>query len=225
MDNSPELISQLNLTDLAHKVASSNSTIIRLTQKLGFQGFSQFKYETDRLLSQTVYIKEKDLLGQYKNFFQNSLDLITLETLEYFAQKIKQANNLFLIGVGLTKPIAEYMSKRLYQLNRPSMYIYESHMLDLLPQLIKSDDLVIFMSMSGETKSLTVSATKVKQKGGTILSITNSPSNSLNKIANRSIASGVPTNVFHNYDITSRAFLMIHADLILEIYLKKYSNE
>ncbi|KAF1301858.1 MurR/RpiR family transcriptional regulator [Enterococcus sp. JM9B] len=224
LDNTPELISRLNLTALAQKIASSNSTIIRLSQRLGFQGFSQFKYEINRLLTQTVYIKEKDLLLQYQNFFSHSLTLITLENLEYFAKKIQEANNLFLVGVGLTKPIAEYMSKRLYQLNRPSMYIYESHMLDLLPQLLKSDDLVIFVSMSGETQSLLVSARKVRQKGNTILSITNSPNNSLNNLTNRNINSNIPTNVFHNYDITSRAFLMVHVDLILEIFLKRYSD-
>lgn len=224
LDNHPELMQTMNLTNLAHQLASSNSTIIRLSQKLGFQGFSQFKYEISRLLSQTIYIKEKDLVQQYGRFFEQSLQSITLDSLEYFAKKIKAADSLFIVGVGLTKPIAEYMSKRLYQLNRPSMYIYESHMLDLLPQLSKQKDVVIFISMSGETGSLLTSAKKVKQRGVTILSITNSQHNSLNNMAIRNISTGIPTNAFHNYDITSRSFLMIHIDLILELFLKKFTK-
>lgn len=222
LDNSPELVNRLNLTDLATKLTTSNSTIIRLAQRLGFRGYSQFKYELARLLKETTYINEKDLLSQYQSFFQNTLNDITLESLEFFAYQISKATNLFIVGVGLTKPIAEYMSKRLYQINKPSMYIYESHMLDLLPQLIKQDGLVIFISMSGETNSLLISAKKVKQINGKVLSITNSRSNSLNNIALSSISSGIPTNVYHNYDITSRAFLMINIDLILELYLKRY---
>ncbi|MGY3777975.1 MurR/RpiR family transcriptional regulator [Isobaculum melis] len=225
LDNHPELINQMNLTDLAHHLASSNSTIIRLAQRLGFQGFSQFKYELSRLLSQTIYIEEKDLVTQYRHFFEQSLHSLTLESLEYFAKRMKQAENLFIVGVGLTKPIAEYMCKRLYQLNCPSMYIYESHMLDLLPQFCKQNDLVIFISMSGETGSLLTSAKKVKQKNIAILSITNSQYNSLNSLSLKSISAGIPTNTFHNYDITSRSFLMIHIDLILELFLKKYTVE
>ncbi|MBL1229555.1 MurR/RpiR family transcriptional regulator [Enterococcus sp. BWB1-3] len=222
LDNSPELVNTLNLTDLANVLATSNSTIIRLAQRLGFKGYSQFKYELARLIKETTYINEKDLLSQYQSFFQDSLSALTLNSLEFFAEQIHIAANLFIVGVGLTKPIAEYTSKRLYQINKASMYIYESHMLDLLPQLIKSNDLAIFISMSGETNSLLTSAQKVKQTNGKILSITNSRANSLNNITMHSITTGIPTNVYHNYDITSRAFLMVNIDLILEIYLKRY---
>lgn len=223
LDCSPELIGKLTLSNLATHLSSSNSTIIRMTQKLGFDGFSQFKYEMKHLLSETIFIHEKDLLIQYQNFFQESLCLVTLENLEFFARKIYESANVFIVGVGLTKPIAEYISKRLYQLNKPSMYIYESHMLDLLPNLIHKNDLIIFVSMSGETKSLLIPAKKIKQKGGIILSITNAHNSSLTKISTRHISSGISANVYHHYDVTSRAFLMIQADLILELYLKNYN--
>ncbi|XHB96223.1 SIS domain-containing protein [Lactococcus garvieae] len=69
-----------------------------------------------------------------------------------FCGKINLSNNIFIIGLGLTKPIAEYISKRLYQLDRASTYVSESHMLDLLPNLARRGDLIIFISESGETK-------------------------------------------------------------------------
>ncbi|WP_088810886.1 MULTISPECIES: MurR/RpiR family transcriptional regulator [Listeria] len=224
LDNHPELVNQMNLTDLAKRIASSNSTVIRLAQRLGFQGYSQFKYEINQLLAQMVQIQEKDLVAQYHRFFEQSLQTLTLESIDYFAKHIYEAESLFIVGVGLTKPLAEYMSKYLYQLNRPSMYIYESHMLDLLPQLCKRNDLVIFISMSGETSSLLASAKKVKQTGCPILSMTNAKNNSLNNLVLSSISAGIPTNAFHNYDITSRSFLMIQIDLILELFLKKYAD-
>lgn len=224
LDNHPELVNQLNLTDLARQLASSNSTIIRLAQRLGFQGYSQFKFEINQLLTQMTQMKEKDLVVQYHRFFEQSLQTLTLEAIDNFAKHIYEAESLFFVGVGLTKPLAEYMSKYLYQLNRPSMYIYESHMLDLLPQLCRRNDLVIFISMSGETSSLLTSIKKVKQTGCPTLSITNAKNNTLNSLALSSISSGIPASTFHNYDITSRSFLMIQIDLILELFLKKYAK-
>lgn len=224
LDHSPDLVSRLNLTQLAEELNSSNSTIIRMTQKLGFEGFSHFKYQINQLETKTSYIGEKDLFIQYQQFFDKSMKMLTVENLEFFARKIKEAHNVFIAGVGLTKPIAEYMSKRMYQLNKPSMYIYEGHMLDLLPHLIQPKDVVIFISMSGETESLLIPAKKVKQKGGKILSITNAADSSLSKLSLRQISSGILPNVYHHYDVTSRAFLMLQADMILELYLKKYNK-
>ncbi|MFK4955141.1 MurR/RpiR family transcriptional regulator [Lactococcus garvieae] len=225
MDNQPELILSMNLTSLAQKLCSSNSTLIRLCQKLGFAGFSDFKSEVKRIIEQTKYLSHSSLFESYRFFFNEILPNINRDKLEYFAEKINLSNNIFIIGLGLTKPIAEYISKRLYQLDRASTYVSESHMLDLLPNLARRGDLIIFISESGETKSLLNCAQKVGQTGAVLLSITNSQHNTLNHSMHMSLTSQMPENHFHNYDITSRVFQMALLDLILDIYLNKYLKD
>lgn len=56
LDNQPEVTTNLNLTQLAEQLNSSNSTLIRLAQKLGFSGFSEFKGEVKRLINLTSYV-------------------------------------------------------------------------------------------------------------------------------------------------------------------------
>lgn len=222
MDNRPEILISSNLTKLSAELLSSNSTIIRLCQKLGFTGFSEFRSEIKKLIEQTRYSAQPDLLRRYQFFFNEILPNINQDKLEFFAEKIHKSNNIFIVGLGLTKPIAEYMSKYLYQLDRAAIYVYESHMLDLLPNLLQRSDLVIFISESGETKSLLSCASKAAQSAATLLSITNSQHNTLNHTTHMSLTSRMPENHYHNYDVTSRVFQTAIIDLVLDIYLNKY---
>lgn len=222
LDNRPELLFSSNLTKLSNELLSSNSTLIRLTQKLGFTGFTEFRTEIKKLIEQTNYSSQPDLLERYQFFFNDILPQINPDKLEYFADKIHSSNNVFIVGLGLTKPIAEYMSKYLYQLDRATIYVYESHMLDLLPNLLHRSDLVIFISESGETQSLLSCASKAAQSSATLLSITNSQHNTLNHTTHMSLTSRMPENHYHNYDVTSRVFQTAIIDLVLDIYLNKY---
>ena len=222
LDNQPDLLLTMNLTQLANKLCSSNSTLIRLCQKLGFSGFAELKGETKRLVEQTKYLSHSTLFDSYRLFFNNVLPNVSRDKLNYFAKSLHDAKNIFIIGLGLTKPVAEYISKRLYQLDRSSTYISESHMLDLLPNLTHRGDLIIFISESGETESLLNCAKKASRTGATLISVTNSQHNRLNHSMHMSLTSQMPKNHYHNYDITSRVFQMALLDLILDIYLSNY---
>lgn len=44
MLNNPEQIKKLSITELADITFTSKSTVLRLVKKLGFSGYSEFKY-------------------------------------------------------------------------------------------------------------------------------------------------------------------------------------
>lgn len=219
-DNHPQMVKNFTLTELAEELNTSNTTIIRMTKKLEFSGFSAFKYTVERLISETSVLSHKNLLEQYQQFFNQSFASTNIADMEFIARKIHQAPSLYIIGVGLTKPVAEYVSKRFMQINKPTLYMYESHIIDLLSNFIKKDDVVLFLSMSGETKTLVAAAKKLHYSNNYIFSITNNGNSSLAQVVDRSLNSGVPINMYENYDITSRSFLMLQADLLFELYLK-----
>lgn len=214
LDNKSELLFATNLTELSSSLYSSNSTIIKLSQKLVFSGFSEFRDTIKVLFNTNKSSNSHNLIENYRFFFDTILPTIPSDKLGYFAEQIYRPKNIFIIGTGLTKPIAEYTAKRLYQLDRASIYIYENHMLDLLPNLAKQGDMILFISESGETKSLFSCAT--------LLSITNSSHNSLNYITNMALTTQMTENHYHNYDVTSRVLQLALIDLILDIYLVKY---
>lgn len=226
LDNQIELLTESTLTVLAQKLYISNTTLIRLSQKLGFSGFTTFKNEIQQLVKPTKFDSKISFgFKYYQTFFNESPLQHNSSKLDIFADEIFKATTIFIIGQGLTKPIAEYMSKYLYQLDRSSIYISENHMIESLPNLIHKNDLVIFLSSSGQTSKLIQCASKVSQKGAILLSITNSTHCDLNYHCKYSLTSGVEENYYHNNDITSRTVIMVLVDLILNIYLNRYLQD
>ncbi|MDR0297190.1 MAG: MurR/RpiR family transcriptional regulator [Streptococcaceae bacterium] len=222
LDNQPDLLLTKSLSALTESLFVSQSSLIRLAQKLGFSGFTDFHAHAKKLLTQADRSMSETLIEQYHSFYTEVLPTIGSQKLEAFAHAIHTAKNIFIVGVGLSKPVAEYMAKHLYQLDRSAVYVYETHMLDLLPNLVTHGDLVFFISLTGETATLVNSAKKVARTGATLLTVTNATHNSLNFLAHQALTTRMPENYYHNYDITTRVFQMTLIDLILDIYLNKY---
>ena len=104
--------------------------------------------------------------------------------------------------------------------------MYEYHIIELIPTFTKTDDIILFLSMSGETHTLVQAAQKMSyldnvQRFG----ITNNGQSTLAKMMDISISSDIPTNVYENYDITSRTFIMAQADLLIETYLSLFFKD
>ena len=55
-----------------------------------------------------------------------------------------------------------------------------------------------------------------------LFSITNNGNSTLAKLTDVTLSSSMPTNIYKNYDITSRSALMLQADLLIETYLGLY---
>lgn len=220
LDNHIEGVPKMNISNLSDDLSISTTTIIRMCQRLGLKGFSEFKFFVAQLIKETKVINERILLKQYQQFFSDALMKVHINDMEYIVRKIYKAGTVIISGVGLSKPIAEYISDRLMQFNKPAIYAYESHLLDLLPNLLKPKDTVLFISMSGQTKTLINAAKKIRYTNAFQFAITNNGSSELASLMNRNISSNVPSNIYEGYDITSRSFLMIFSDLLMEIYLK-----
>ncbi|WHY72299.1 MurR/RpiR family transcriptional regulator [Fictibacillus enclensis] len=220
MDQHLDKAKSLSLTEIAKVNNVSTTTIVRLSHKLGLEGFSELKYV---LKSQdyTVSFKEMAPLTRYREEFLSSFETIRSSQLEEAADKMRNAKRVIVIGVGLSKMMAEYFSKLLMQTNKPTHYTYESHMIDLLPNMVEPQDLVIFISSSGETKTLLQAAEKLSYIVADTAAITNSPDSSLSGLVKTNLSFTVQRVQFAGYDITARSSLMLLIDLLFETYLKK----
>ncbi|GAB2027951.1 MurR/RpiR family transcriptional regulator [Lactovum odontotermitis] len=220
LDSHPEVLLLNTLTQIARQSSSSNSVIIRLSQKLGFSGFSEFKYSSRHLLSKSEKIT-KSLLDELHNFSVDD------NSVRFFSNEIFKANKIYTAAIGTTKPIAEYFSKHLFQLNKDSAYIYERPMLDLMPNFAASNDICIFLSVSGETVDLVHSAQKTTLAGFKTFSITSTRRNSLRRACQWSMYPDTDMEMlyFNNYDISPRVQLQALVDLIFEDYHQRYISK
>ncbi|MBY6271827.1 MAG: MurR/RpiR family transcriptional regulator, partial [Bacillaceae bacterium] len=121
-----------------------------------------------------------------------------------------------------SKMIGEYFSKLLMQVNKPSSYVYESHMIDLLPNMVQQKDLIVFISSSGETKTIVQAAEKIRFKNVETLAITNNADSTLAKLARKNISAYVQRVQFAGYDLSARSTLVVLIDILFEFFMKKH---
>lgn len=212
----------LSLTEIAKVNNVSTTTIVRMSHKLGLEGFSELKYRLKS--SDNEHSLSTNTVENYKKGFIQAFETIQLDELERLSEKIKRASRVIVVGVGLSKMMAEYFSKLLMQTNKQTHYTYESHMIDLLPNMVKADDLVFFISTSGETKTLIHAAEKLSYMVADTAAITNSSDSTLGRLVHTNLSMTVGKVKFAGYDITARSTLVLLIDLLFESYLKKSVN-
>lgn len=209
-----------SLTNMAEENNVSTTTIVRMCSKLGLSGFSELKYILKNIhLDNTPNIN--NYIGVLKNSLNLSLDRLSLDKINSLVNMIKRAKKVIIVSVGLSKPMGEYFSKLLMQANKSSFYIYESHIIDLLDKSSTDDDLIIFISNSGETSTLASVAEKLAYRNFKTCAIVNTPDSKLSTLVDISINTYSEKSYLNGYDITPRSTLLIILDTIFAYYISK----
>ena len=99
---------------------------MRLCQKLGFSGFSEFIWHCKQLLSDTPHIAAQApslpelpvLFNQFIANYQHTFQWVTQEKRQQFADLLRQKESFFLYGAGFSYLFAEYLTKKLQVLGK-----------------------------------------------------------------------------------------------------------
>lgn len=212
--NSPDFVVKHSIQNLAKKLYTHPTTIVRFCKKLDYMGFSDLKAQL-RLEKQ-----EKKLL-QTSSKEKNLLELshyITDKTLQHVAHKLARASRIHFFGVGDNLALCEIAAKQIRCTNKRCYYYQHRHDMLYAIQYMKKTDLLFFVSMSGETAPLIELAQLAKKTHAFILTLTNRSANTLAKLADFPIYCYAPTMYFHDYDVTNRTFAMATLRKIVETY-------
>lgn len=218
IDSNLEKAKKQSLTEMADANSVSTTTIVRMCHKLGLSGYSELKYTLKNIDQENTY-KEKTYIEALKNNFQLTLENLNMEDLHSLISLMIKAKKIVIVAVGLTKTIGEYFSKLLMQANKNTLYVYESHIIDLLPNMIDHEDLVIFITNSGETKTLLSIGEKLSYRNYKTVTIVNVPDSSLSKFTSLTISAQSDKKEYGGYDITPRSTLLLLIDIIFDMYI------
>lgn len=176
-----DLIGDLSIEELAKLCNTSKSTILRLTQKLEFSGYSEFKsymkWETKKTMS-------TDLQSHYQNIKQDFLttcqQMESSQEVESIASYIATSRNVVVYGTGQAQRYCAMELQRMFmEVNRYVYYVGASDEFRMLAKDLNSDDLVIVLSLSGNIEKVKDTLQLLKMKGVKTASITNFQSNEL----------------------------------------------
>lgn len=161
---------------------TSRSNVVRLCKKLGFSGFSEFKYE----LKHTLYHCPDQIAKQQNNqaelvpsfaldkFISCFLQLKPLYTsmaLDNLAKSILSANKICIVGYYHSYFSANQLSFRLNRFGIDAKAMYDESIITSYTDILSTNDLLIMFSISGSKKYADM-VKAYKKRGATIALIT-----------------------------------------------------
>jgi len=216
-------IPKMTLVTLAESNNVSTTTIIRMCHKLGLKGFSELKY----LLQPRENTQKENtdkIISIYSNIVQDGIAQIDETKVNRLANQILYAPKVYIACLGMTKTIGEYFSKILVTEKKNVVFTYDSFIIDILPQIVEKDDLIIIISESGNTQNTLTLAEHLKYNHSQTVAIVNNPNAPISQYVNTTIyASGEEFNdeLFQYH----HSPLLIVIDLVLNVFIRKKEDK
>lgn len=148
-------MASMSIVDLANVTFVSTSSVLRFTQKLGFKGFSDFKYSINWSDSNKNVVHQADaaLLGNSLTKLINNLNTDALDlTFNY----IRKSQRTFILATGLNQQDQARDLQQQFLLQNINMILLPSttgsELNKQIAASVTANDLIIIFSSSGENE-------------------------------------------------------------------------
>ena len=170
----PNKVSELSIVDLAERVHSSKSTILRLAKKIGFSGYSEFKYFL-RQEKQEISTQEnkKQIFEKQRADIQRTLDYVQSVDLQPINELLHTSKIIYCYSTGFSqkKPLEEF-AKLMLSLEKRVLILPNKTELDMAMPMITSEDCFIISSLSGETEDVKENLTTFATRNIPVIALT-----------------------------------------------------
>lgn len=224
--NNPDVIIQNSITEAANIYNVSSASIQRVAKKIGYKGYSEFKYSLE-----TYNNQHSQTTSNQMNLPDQIFDVYTTTLTEWKKNidnnkiielvKLMKEKSVKTIGIGSSGLAAAHLVYSLYMYEKWAEYINNTTKLDYLEYSCNKNELYILFSISG--KLVTSQQIKTwKKKGVTVALITANENASIKNDVDIFIE--IPTlpviiNKTSNNILDTRTNFYILIDIILLYYL------
>jgi RpiR family glv operon transcriptional regulator len=195
--------SKLTIEELANLCNVSRTTILRFAQKLSLKGFSEFKIYLKWETTEEIQVKT-DAIKTMCNGYTRAITDISNRDFTGACKLIYEANRVFVYGSGDIQMAVARQLKMMFLHGGECLYDFEGMSIDAtFFSLVTPKDLVILISLNGESSKVVELAKKMNLSNVKILSITKLKDNTLASLSDESIY--ITTSEI-NFDCNYRSF-------------------
>ncbi len=183
-------IKNINISILAEETGVSVGTITKVGKKLGYGNFVEMKLAIAKLdtLEKDEYDgKFKQIYEFYKETIDRSNQIINQKMLEQVVQKINTARTIHIYGIGSSGLTAMELQYRLARMGYKVRVDNEYHQMIMNSSVLSDQDLVIAISISGETKEIVEAIKVAKSRHCYTISFTGTEDSSVAKVSDFSV--------------------------------------
>lgn len=188
-------IISMSSREIANKTGTSPATVVRLSNKLGFKSFNEFKLKlamdcNEKSPKSFEFIDEglttSDIVNGIQEAYHKTLDktieLTDIGELNKAIELLKNANNIYIYGVGSSALVGMDLYYKLIRINKRVVCHNDSHLQITFSVLMQKGDVALAISYSGETKEVLKCIKIGRQLGIQTIAITKKSID--NKLAN-----------------------------------------
>lgn len=196
LEHSDKVI-RMNAKEFAGACNSSPAAVVRFSQKLGFQGFTDLKLtlaqesgQEDPDAFQSVIRDNDDMETIVRKAERIHLQNISLTyqmvnptILSQAVEEICAGRHIHLFGVGASGLLAMDFLYKSSRIGIPAFYHSDVHTNLATASLLTEKDIVIAISYSGETRETVLAAKTARDRGCKVIAITRAGRSSLARLA------------------------------------------
>lgn len=206
-----EECSRSTIEEFAVSCNVSKTLLIRFAKKLGLSGYSELKARIRIELRE----KETDTAGLLQamadSYHKMMEDLVKTNLSEFFAQ-LYAAERVFVYGSGSSQARAASEMKRIFLPVKEMIHLHGHDLLHALQRIATPRDLVIIISLSGESGTVVKLARTLKVRHVPTVSITRLKNNTLASLCAENLyihSIQLPMEYGINYEISTPYFILI----------------
>lgn len=197
----------MTIRELASELHVSSTTILRFCNKVGCEGYSEFKYKFKEYVNSTHKSDTTDDVSLLQDFFRKIEVEDFQKELQEAAALICSRPKLFFIGLGTSGTLGKFAARYFSNLRINALYIddpfYPTEGGDY------EDAVIVALSVSGEQRTLHKQINGFKNGKAIIISITNTHQCTLANISDFNLAYYMPMKVLPGlYNVTSQVPVM-----------------
>ncbi|MGL4106653.1 MurR/RpiR family transcriptional regulator [Clostridium sp. LP20] len=219
-----DMIKNINITELAKNIGTSGATITRFVKKIGCDSFVDMKIKLNSNKVDIDPTQEEGIFSYvyqyYNEVIERTKHLIDNESIFRIVREIKKANKIYIYGVGSSGLTGNEMMQRLLRMGFNVYSISDSHMMIINSSIVSEKDLVLGISISGETKEVVQALRISKEKGAKTVSITSLEDSSITKYSDIKFTVYNAKFIDKNRFINTQFSTMYLLDLISMVLLK-----
>ncbi|MQS74843.1 MurR/RpiR family transcriptional regulator [Companilactobacillus halodurans] len=221
-------IPNLSIIKLSEDANVSTATIVRTMKKKGYTGYTDFRQQLTASTQNNFKYKNLEKVDHdikqaiFKNKYEvdNTLRMINIGTIEDAIQKIKDSADIYIFARGFSEFIANEMTTKLQLLGKNCIMSSDPNIIITMSKRIKREDLVILITLNGETKELVTGAKNAYKNGVSTLTITTSENSSVAKYSDMILLGfKSQTSYFPDYEVRSRLPLQVISRILLDSYV------
>lgn len=230
LDN-PQQVKQSSSPELAREIGVSQSTIVKFSQKLGYQGFSEMKlklYE-NTLAYQPVSRKiihgsisrndpPEQVMAKLLSSKQLSLERTVLlnegQHLTHAAGYLHLANKIQIAGVGASSLVAKDLAYKLMKIGHAVHTEPDAHIQIANAAALTEADVLIALSYSGRSQEVLKIAQLARSRGAKVIGVTQLAPTPLDKLCDIKLVSAADEEQIRSSSITARDSQLLVTDLL-----------